>query len=399
MRWLGFLAVISTHALRNVEVTFGREKYLVGVQPATTSRSSPPPLVLIPPVGVGIDRKFYDRLQVAWATIGAPAAMHSIDLLGTGSATPKPRRFYSPEVWADQLDAYICEELKEPCVLVVQGGLLPSALEVWRRSGSKAIAGISVLSPPPLRFFTKDANADTASEGDAGMASPAPVPRIRKRDRLRRALLFWRRDKQSDFSGSWNKPVSPAAVAPSRRTQRLVWAIACTPIGNLFFRRLRGGTPPGIRIREFTERSLFANRADVDDEWMANCLAGAADSRGRFATFSYLAGSIPEGGAWRDERGDVFDELDVPLQLLRGDFGGLENATERAEQLLQRAPRPARGCSAVIKGARACLPYEKPVATARMLARFVEAHFGGAAVPMSPAGKEEEDCCVVFEEQ
>ena len=139
----------STRPFSTVEVAFGKEMYGVSVQPAaavTSSGPQPPPLLLIPPVGVGIDRKFYDRLQVQWAALGAPAAMHSIDLLGTGSATPKPARFYSPEVWADQLDAYIREELKEPCVLVVQGGLLPSALEVWRRSGSKAIAGTSVHS-------------------------------------------------------------------------------------------------------------------------------------------------------------------------------------------------------------------------------------------------------------
>ena len=53
----------------------------------------------------------------------------------------------------------------------------------------------------------------------------------------------------------------------------------------------------------------------MDDEWLDNCLAGAADSRGRYATFSYLAGSIPAGGAWRDERGDLFDAMDVPLQV------------------------------------------------------------------------------------
>ena len=41
-------------------------------------------------------------------------------------------------------------------------------------------------------------------------------------------------------------------------------------------------------------------------------------------------------------------------QLLRGDYGGLQNATERAEQILGRAPRPARESSAIIKGARAC---------------------------------------------
>ena len=180
----------ATQPFRTVEVAFGRERYGVSVQALLQSYTAiqrytvysytslytihplqhplcvqeaaagaptgkpPPPLLLIPPVGVGIDRKFYDRLQVQWAALGAPAAMHSIDLLGTGSATPKPARFYSPEVWAEQVDAYIREELKEPCVLVVQGGLLPSALEVWRRSGAKAIAGVSVLSPPPLSFFT-----------------------------------------------------------------------------------------------------------------------------------------------------------------------------------------------------------------------------------------------------
>ena len=54
----------------------------------------------------------------------------------------------------------------------------------------------------------------------------------------------------------------------------------------------------------------------------------------------------------------------LPLQLLRGDYGGLPNATERAEQILGRAPRPARESSAIIKGARQCCAYERPVATA-----------------------------------
>ena len=303
---------------RTVEVAFGRETYGVSVQAAAGAQKTgpppPPPLLLIPPVGVGIDRKFYDRLQVQWAALGAPAAMHSIDLLGTGSATPKPARFYSPEVWADQVDAYIREELKEPCVLVVQGGLLPSALEVWRRSGSKAIAGISVLSPPSLSFFTTrevdEVPGGTLEARDATAALGVRTsPRVRKRDVLRRALRFWRRDDAAAAAA----PSAPSG--PTRRIQRLVWAVACTPVGNLFFRRLRGGAPPGVRIREFTEQSLFADAADVDDEWLDNCLAGAADSRGRYATFSYLAGSIPAGGAWRDERGALFDAMDVPLQV------------------------------------------------------------------------------------
>ena len=64
---------------------------------------------------------------------------------------------------------------------------------------------------------------------------------------------------------------------------------------------------------------LFAcaspNKSPADDEWVAQCVAGSRDARNRFATFSYLCGSIPPGGAWRDDRLDLFDALDVPLQV------------------------------------------------------------------------------------
>eukprot|EP00966_Prymnesium_polylepis_P066915 1553191-Prymnesium_polylepis.1 len=110
-------------------VRFGREQYTVNVQPRRSGSAARPPLILIPPVGVGIDKSFYNRLHSEWDLLGAPAAMHAPDLLGTGSATPKPRRFYSPDEWASQINDYIAEQLREPCILVVQGGLLPTALE------------------------------------------------------------------------------------------------------------------------------------------------------------------------------------------------------------------------------------------------------------------------------
>ncbi|KAL1520821.1 hypothetical protein AB1Y20_022383 [Prymnesium parvum] len=312
-------------------VAFRDQTYAVHVQPSALP-SPRPPLLLVPPVGVGIDKSFYNRLHSEWQLAGAPAAMHALDLLGTGGATPKPRRFYTPDAWAEQIDDYILSQLREPCVLVVQGGLLPAALEVWRRSGRRAVAAVSLLSPPPLRFFAREARPEASAR--------------------------------------------PAAPRASRWPQRAAWAAACSPLGSLFFRRLRGGTPRGARIREFTRKSLFANEDDVDAEWLANCLTGSRDTRSRFATFSYLCGSIPAGGVWRDDRGPLFDSLTVPLQVLRGDFGGVENATARAEQILARAPCPSRGCSALILGARACVPYERAPATARMLRKFVEVHFG-----------------------
>lgn len=109
---------------------------------------------------------------------------------------------------------------------------------------------------------------------------------------------------------------------------------------------------------------------------MANCITGSRDARSRFATFSYLCGSIPRGGTWRDDRGQHFDSLAIPLQLLRGDYGGLQNAFARAEQILQRAPQPSRSSSAIVRGSRACVPYERAPATARMLKKFLDIHFG-----------------------
>lgn len=129
---------------------------------------------------------------------------------------------------------------------------------------------------------------------------------------------------------------------------------------------------------------------------MANCITGSRDTRSRFATFSYLCGSIPAGGAWRDDRLELFDSLTVPLQLLRGDYVGVENATERAEQILARAPQPSRSCSAIIRGSRACVPYERAPATARMLYKFIETHFGESKSRAS-SGEENADDVVLLQ--
>ena len=248
---------------------------------------------------------------------------------------------------------------------------MPCALELWRRSPG-AIAAVSLLSPPPPQFFCGE------GEGDNRIRTAVPEAALPP-------------DKRASFVPQ--PALQPEAPSPPglarnspprfalRRTQRLAWAFACTPLGNYAYRRLRGGKPRGKRIREFSQRNLFADPADVDAEWIAQCVVGSRDSRGRFATFSYLCGSIPACGAWRDDRGELFDSLNVPVQLLRGDYGGLENAVARANRLLARAPMPSRSCSAIVRGARQCVPYERAPATAKLLAKFVQCHFG----PSGPA--------------
>lgn len=229
-------------------VSFGKEQYAVNLQPSARPSPPRPPLLLIPPVGVGIDKSFYNRLHSEWQLLGSPAAVHALDLLGTGAATPKPRRFYSPELWADQIDDYITSHLKEPCVLVVQGGLLPAALEVWRRSGSRCIAAISLLSPLSLSFFSTEEvlSADPSSK-TSNLKSRQPT-RERKRDKVR----IWRNSQASGKQATEvQKGPNPGT---SRLPQRLAWAAACSPLGNWFFRRLRGGRPRGARIKDFTQR-------------------------------------------------------------------------------------------------------------------------------------------------
>ena len=58
---------------------YGRETYGARV---TRGAADLPPLLLIPPVGVGIDRQFYARLQDVWDG----GDTHAPDLLGTGDA-------------------------------------------------------------------------------------------------------------------------------------------------------------------------------------------------------------------------------------------------------------------------------------------------------------------------
>jgi len=305
---------------------FDGQRYTVRVVPPAPG-SSEPPLLLIPPVGVGIDHQFFGKLQDVWAARGG-GAMHAPDLLGTGATAPKPRKFYAPEVWAQQLDAYLRETFDEPAILVVQGGLLPCALEMWRLGGRETIAGMSLMSPPPFRFVAEDADA-----GDWNPSSRAP-PRKRA----------------------------------SRRNQRIAWALSVSPFGNYLFRRLRAKN--GERIRSFTKNSLFAG--DVDDRWVKQCVESASDARGRFATLSYLCGTIPAGGSWRDDRANLLDSLDVPVQIIRGDFkpaGGVDPVS-RTEVALKRLRRPVD--SYVVAGARACLPWEQPESCAACLGAFLD---------------------------
>ena len=145
----------------------------------STSSSTAPPLLCIPPVGVGISNKFFDPMHREWAALGGPADLHSPDLLGCGNSQPKRRIFYTPQSWAEQLLDYIRAHCQQPVILVTQGGLLPVALEIWKAGGKDAVAGVCFVSPPPVRFFAPGAEAEPGvrprfSGGSTSFAANSP---------------------------------------------------------------------------------------------------------------------------------------------------------------------------------------------------------------------------------
>jgi len=349
----------STYEVVDVKFSSNKKhfRYNVKVQDASVVSGSPkcPPLLCIPPIGVGITAKFFEPLHREWAHLGAPCSLHTPDLLGCGSASPKTRTFYTPELYADALLAYIETHIKRPVVLVVQGGLLPVALEMWRKGGPSVIAGFCLMSPPPLRFLSPEAVEEAGVRGRfRGKAAAADSGSTRRR---------WR----------WK--------------QRIFWALAQSSVGGFFFRYLRGAD--GARIRAFSERNLFADPARVDDEWMTMCNEGAVETRSRHATFAYLCGTVP-GGAWRDDRLDLLKSLSVPCQVLRGTGAGDEAAVRVASERLEAfiAVLRRESCSGLVAGGRSVLPYENSGRVAQRLISFIGANFDAEVEKLSRRGDE-----------
>ena len=127
------LTTASTEPWQNLFVeTDDGKGYVSSVLPAGPNASpDTPPLLLVPPIGVGITRTFFNRFMREWVEVGAPCEVHAPDLLGCGANWPRwPRKFYAPDDWAEQLDEYVRQNIARPVVVCTQGGLAPVALEI-----------------------------------------------------------------------------------------------------------------------------------------------------------------------------------------------------------------------------------------------------------------------------
>ncbi|WP_341530827.1 alpha/beta hydrolase [Nostoc sp. UHCC 0302] len=185
------------------------------------------PLLLIHPIGVGLSRQFWQRFCREWYNTSHLNPIYNPDLLGCGESD-MPHVAYTPGDWAEQLQYFLQTVVQKPVIVVVQGALLPVAIELVQKE-SNLIAGLILAGPPAWAVITKK--------------SPE-----------------WR--------------------------QKVIWNLLDSPFGSAFYRYAR--TPKFLR--SFSTRQLFADDHAVDAEWLNTLVAGAANLANRHAVFSFLAG-------------------------------------------------------------------------------------------------------------
>ncbi|WP_193196921.1 alpha/beta fold hydrolase [Nostoc sp. MG11] len=197
------------------------------VHQPTNSTPEGIPLLLIHPIGVGLSRQFWRRFCHEWYNTGHQNPIYNPDLLGCGESE-MPHVAYTPSDWARQLQYFLQTVVQKPVIMVVQGALLPVAIELVKKEPN-LISGLILAGPPAWAVITKQ-------------------------------------------SAEWQ--------------QKLLWNLLDSPFGNAFYRYAR--TPKFLT--SFSTRQLFASEDAVDAEWLNALVAGAENPENRHAVFSFLAG-------------------------------------------------------------------------------------------------------------
>jgi pimeloyl-ACP methyl ester carboxylesterase len=186
------------------------------------------PLLLVPPIGVGLSRRFWDRFIQAWLQAGSPNSIYNPDLLGCGESD-MPRVAYTPEDWAAQLAHFVQTVIRQPVIAVVQGASCSIGIEIVQQTGTEWIRGLVLTGPPAWAVMTN--------------AGP-----------------------------NWQ--------------QKLVWNLLDSPLGQGFYRYAQRRA----FIESFSSRQLFAAANSVDAEWLDRLTSDAKNTASRYAVFSFLAG-------------------------------------------------------------------------------------------------------------
>ena len=102
-------------------------------KPAAAGREGDAPLLLVHPIGIGLDSWFWEKFLGAWSG----GDVYAPDLIGTGGGDtwdPAERGLFVPLDWARGCEALWRQEIRRPCVVVTQGGLAPVGVLLAARS-------------------------------------------------------------------------------------------------------------------------------------------------------------------------------------------------------------------------------------------------------------------------
>jgi pimeloyl-ACP methyl ester carboxylesterase len=266
------------------------------------------PLLLIHPIGVGLSRQFWRRFVSAWYAARQQNQMYLPDLLGCGESD-LPHVAYHPIDWATQLQAFLQSVVQTPVVILVQGALLPVAIDLTLLQPN-LVRGLVLCGPPAWTLMTQ--------------ATPA-----------------------------WQ--------------HRLSWNLFDTPgFGQAFYRYARRAA----FLRSFSARQLFAHPEDVDAEWITTLQQGAADPQTRHAVFSFLSGFWrqdygPKLAAIAQPTLVVMGEQASSISR----EGKQESPDQRIADYLACLPNAQ---SVKVPG-RNVLSYESPIAFVNAIAPFIQA--------------------------
>lgn len=262
------------------------------------------PLLLIHPIGVGLARQFWDPFieQYKEHPVYAP------DLLGCG-AGDLPHRAYSPKDWAEQLHWFITEVIQHPVIVVVQGALLPVALELMADTAmTKGVIGAALSGPPAWRLI-------------------------------------------SQTTPSWR--------------QQLNWSLFTSPLGWGFYQYAR--TPKFLK--SFSERQLFDRSEDITDDWLTMLDQGSRKMATRYAVFSFLAGFWRQD--YTDAIATIQQPILVIMGQTASTIDRTAQSTTAQQRLDDYTYHFANARGVFIPG-RNVLPYESTVAFVDVLAPFVK---------------------------
>ena len=247
---------------------------------ATVAGSGPTHVLLIPPLGVGIGRWYYDRL-IKELESSSKVRLVAPDLLGSASAsTPVAMRnetvlsdtklpLLSVDNWSSQIVELMksFESSKRWCI-VSNGGCVPIALAAACQCLQEGIpvSNLVLSSPPSLQGLLRDV------------------------DRTKRARAYRR------LSG---------------------W------VGGIFWRYALWRE--GRFIQKFSEKNLAASAESLGSNWRPMCLTTCKSyPRSKYSTFSFLAGAL---------RCNCKDFLDTLKGKLRVDvIGGIDKRQNSARR-------------------------------------------------------------------